>query len=190
MRPVPLWRFAPFRAPAAIDVNLCTDSVLPRSVAPGLGYAALGFCGHFSPAFPGDFNPWSAEWGRSLPKRCAILNPDRPDNLARRLCPHIEGFISCMRREFPRRKPRRSPPKTHSLHLVPVDFTGFLQKFFCSASLAFVQGLIRTQRIATVVPEPPRAFHVILIHKPAHTNIHHNAQCQERKQDGRSSVAH
>jgi hypothetical protein len=51
MRPVPLWRFAPFRAPAAIDVNLCTDSVLPRSVAPGLGYAASGFCGHFSPAF-------------------------------------------------------------------------------------------------------------------------------------------
>jgi len=49
MLQVPPWRFAPFGVPAAFDVNLCTDSVLPGSVAPGLGYAAPGFCGHFSP---------------------------------------------------------------------------------------------------------------------------------------------
>ena len=35
MLPVPPWRFAPFRAPAAFDVNLCTDSVLPGSFVPG-----------------------------------------------------------------------------------------------------------------------------------------------------------
>jgi len=35
MPPVPPWRFAPFRLPAAFDVNLCTDSVLPGSLAPG-----------------------------------------------------------------------------------------------------------------------------------------------------------
>jgi hypothetical protein len=34
MPPVPPWRFAPFRAPAAFDVNLCTDSVLPGTIAP------------------------------------------------------------------------------------------------------------------------------------------------------------
>jgi hypothetical protein len=34
MRPVALWRCAPFRAPAAFDVNLCTDSVLPGTIAP------------------------------------------------------------------------------------------------------------------------------------------------------------
>jgi hypothetical protein len=43
MLPVPPWRFAPFRAPAAFDVNLCTDSVLPRSVAPGPVTPRLGF---------------------------------------------------------------------------------------------------------------------------------------------------
>ena len=31
---------------------------------------------------------------------------------------------------------------------------------------------------------------VILIHKPAHANIHHNTQRQEGKQDRRSSVTH
>jgi hypothetical protein len=51
MLPVPLWRIAPFRAPAAFDVNLCTDSVLPESLTRS-GCAAVGFCGHFSPAFP------------------------------------------------------------------------------------------------------------------------------------------
>jgi hypothetical protein len=46
MLPVPPWRFAPFRAPAALDLNLCTDSVLPRSilhpvpVTPRLGFVA------------------------------------------------------------------------------------------------------------------------------------------------------
>jgi hypothetical protein len=34
MPPVPPWRFAPFRAPAAFDVNLCTDSVLPGMFVP------------------------------------------------------------------------------------------------------------------------------------------------------------
>jgi hypothetical protein len=34
MAPVPPWRFAPFRVPAAFDVNLCTDSVLPGTIAP------------------------------------------------------------------------------------------------------------------------------------------------------------
>jgi hypothetical protein len=34
MPPVPPWRFAPFRAPAASDVNLCTDSVLPGVIVP------------------------------------------------------------------------------------------------------------------------------------------------------------
>jgi hypothetical protein len=35
MPPVPPWRLAPFGAPAAFDVNLCTDSVLPGSFVPG-----------------------------------------------------------------------------------------------------------------------------------------------------------
>jgi hypothetical protein len=43
MLPVPLWRLAPFWAPAAFDVNLCTDSVLPESVAPGPVTPCLGF---------------------------------------------------------------------------------------------------------------------------------------------------
>jgi hypothetical protein len=37
MLPVPPWRFAPFRAPAAFDVNQCTNSVLPGSIAPRSG---------------------------------------------------------------------------------------------------------------------------------------------------------
>ena len=34
MPPAPPWRLAPFRAPAAFDVNLCTDSVPPEDSSP------------------------------------------------------------------------------------------------------------------------------------------------------------
>jgi hypothetical protein len=50
MRPVPLWRLAPFRDPVAFDMNLCTDSVLPGLLHRS-GYAASELCGRFSPAF-------------------------------------------------------------------------------------------------------------------------------------------
>jgi hypothetical protein len=73
MQPVPPWRFAPFRAPAEFDVNLCTDSVLPGCFAPGPVTPRLGFCGHFSPHSV-NRNNWNTGWGRSLPlHRSAIL---------------------------------------------------------------------------------------------------------------------
>jgi hypothetical protein len=65
MLPVPVWRFAPFRVPAAFDVNLCTDSVLPESVAPGR-LRCVWVLWPLLSRIPEMFS-WNAEWGRSLP---------------------------------------------------------------------------------------------------------------------------
>jgi hypothetical protein len=108
MPPVPPWRFAPFRAPAAIDMNLCTDSVLPGSIRPvpvalRLGFVATSLLHSWNLSF------WNVGWGRSPPLlRSAIFNPDRPDCLPRRLCPPIEGSISCKRLGIP-------PPKAPAI---------------------------------------------------------------------------
>jgi hypothetical protein len=74
MLPVPPWHFMPFGAPTAFDVNLCTDSVLPRSIAPGPVTLRLGFVATSLPHSIKNCYIRNAEWGRSLPlHRSAIL---------------------------------------------------------------------------------------------------------------------
>jgi len=63
MLQVPPWRCTPFGDPAAFDENLCTDSVLPGSFAPGPVTPRLGFVAT-SLRIP--YN-WKTGWGRSLP---------------------------------------------------------------------------------------------------------------------------
>lgn len=115
------------------------------------------------------------------------LAPQRNSSILTGLIALLAGFALPLRAssrvsgwEFSRRKPRRSPPKTHSLRLIPASLLGFCKRL-CSASLACHQGVARTPQSASVVPEPPGALPAILVHKPAHTDIHHYAQSQERK---------
>jgi hypothetical protein len=70
MRQVPPWHIAPFGAPAAFDVNLCTDSVLPGSLDP----VRLRYAGLVATSLLHSLDYWNAGWGRSLPlHRNAIL---------------------------------------------------------------------------------------------------------------------
>ena len=101
----PPWRIAPFRAPA-IDVNLCTDSVLPGAIRPVPVALRLGFVATSLP-HSWNFSFRNVGWGRSLPMlHSAIFNPDRLDCPPSRLCPPIEGSISCKR---PGISPAESP---------------------------------------------------------------------------------
>ncbi len=137
MRPVPLWRFAPFRAPAAFDMNLCTDSVLPRSIAPGpvtprLGFVATSLLHSLEiQSLKCRMGPFPAR----TPRNSLILTGLITCSPA---TPSHRGFHLVCAAGIPRRKPRLSLSKTHSLHLIPADFTGFLQRFlsrqprFCS----------------------------------------------------------
>jgi hypothetical protein len=152
----PPWRIAPCRAPA-IDMNLCTDSVLPGSIRPVPVALRLGFVATSLP-HSWNFSFRNVGWGRSLPLlHSAIFNPDRLDCLPSRLCPPIEGSISCKRPENSKAESpgdhRRRPIPSACLQRLSWDFA----KKSSSASLACRQGLARTQRRASVVPEPARA---------------------------------
>src|SRR5476651_626067 len=126
MRPVPPWRFAPFRDPAASDVNLCTDSVLPGSIAPGPVTLRAGFVAT-SLQHSMNINVWNTGWGRSLPylqRNSSILT----GLTCLPALPSYRGLhLVYAAWESPRQKPRRSPPKTHSIHLFPAALMGFLQ---------------------------------------------------------------
>lgn len=186
MRPVPLWRFAPFRAPAAFDVNLCTDSVLPGTIAP----VRLRCAWVLWPLLSGI--PLEIPDG-AVPCPCftaSFFNSDRPDCLSCRLCPPIEGFISCRR---PGNSPAESPGYYRRRPIASAFFRrspGIFAKKLCSANLACSQGLRADAGKDSVFPEPSCALPVILIHEAAHADVHHDTQRQERKQDRRSSIAH
>jgi hypothetical protein len=128
MPPVPPWRFAPFRARAAFDVNLCTDSVLPESIDP----VRLRYAWVLWPLL--SCIPWKACLLECRMGPFPALAPQRNSSIVTgllpsgRLCPPIEGSISCKRRGIRPPKASAIPPKTHSLRLLPAAFLGFSQR--------------------------------------------------------------
>jgi len=126
---IPPWRVAPFWVPAAFDVNLCTDSVLPESIDPvRLRRAWVLWPPHSR--IPWNLHRLGMEVG-PLPRPCTaaqFFNSDRPDCLASRLCPPIEGFISCKRLGI---LPPKAPAFTAEDPFAPPDSgvpPGILQK--------------------------------------------------------------
>lgn len=92
MLQVPTWRCAPFEAPAAFDENLCTDSVLPGSFAPGPVTPRLGFVAT-SLRYSLVLENWMGPFPALTTLRNSILT-----GLSGRLCPRFEGSNSCVMR--------------------------------------------------------------------------------------------
>jgi hypothetical protein len=141
-RPVPPWRFAPFGAPAAFDVNLCTDSVLPGVIAPVRLRCAWVLWPHLSG------NPCNVQLLEFRMGPFPALASQRHSSiltglfcLTCRLCPPPEGVISC-------RRPGKSPaesPGDHRRRPIPSAFFRRLSwdfANFCSASLASHQAVL------------------------------------------------
>ncbi len=110
MLPVPPWHIAPFGAPAAFDVNLCTDSVLPRSIDPVRLRYAWGFVATSLPHSVRSFDFLECRMGPfpALALAAQFFNRDRPDCL-------LAGFA------LPSRAPSRvsglgfPPPKAPAI---------------------------------------------------------------------------
>lgn len=144
MLPVPPWRLAPFGAPAAFDVNLCTDSVLPGSLAPGPVTLRLGFVAT-SLRHSMKLEYWMGPFPALTTPRNSILTdlqlPFWP------AVPSLRGLhLVYAAWEFSGRKPRLLPPKTHSLRLFAASLLGFLQKNCVPRALHSVKALrVRTR---------------------------------------------
>jgi hypothetical protein len=149
MLQVPPWRFAPFGVPAAFDVNLCTDSVLPGSVAPGpvtlrLGFVATSLRIPWSLLVP---EYWMGPFpALTTPRNSILTGPEMPFWPA---VPSFEGSISCVC--GPGNPWPKAPAITAEDPFAPPacgDAPGISAKRLCCASLAFVQGLARPHRRA------------------------------------------
>ena len=164
MAPVPPWRFAPFRAPAAFDMNLCTDSVLPGTFAPVRLRCAWVLWPLLS-CIPCRFQLSEYRMGpfpALASQRHSSILTGLIASLAGFALP-IEGFISC-------RRPGNSPAESPGDHRRrPIASALFRRR-----SWDFAKTVLR----------------VILIHETAHADVHHDTQRQKRKQDRRSSIAH
>ncbi len=156
MLPVPLWRFAPFRARAAFDVNLCTDSVLPESVEPGPVTPRLGFV---ATSLRNSENSILECWMGPFPALAPLRNSSflTGDCLTCRLCPPIEGFISCKRLGNPRRKPRRITAEDPFPPPVSGGSPGILQKDYVPRASLVIKALRgRSERLPWF--RSPRAY--------------------------------
>jgi hypothetical protein len=191
MPPVPLWRFSPFRAPAAFDVNLCTDSVLPGIIVPVRLRCAWVLWPLLS-CIPCKF--WLLEY-RMGP--FPALVSQRHSSILTGLIASLAGFALPSRAFISCRRPGNSPAESPGDHrrrpiasaLFRRRSWDFAKNFALRASLV-TKACTQTPRRDCVLPEPPYALRVILIHEAAHADVHHDTQRQKRKQDRRSSIAH
>jgi hypothetical protein len=159
MAPVPLWRFAPFRAPAAFDVNLCTDSVLPGTIAPVRLRCAWVLWPLLS-SIPYKFQTLEFRMG-PFP----TLASQQHSSILTGLIASLAGFallrglhLVCAAGEIPGRKPRLLPPKTHCLRLLPAVSWDFAKKNMLREPHLFTKGMRADAAKDSVLPEPPTLY--------------------------------
>jgi hypothetical protein len=191
MPPVPLWRLAPFRVPASFDVNLCTDSVLPGTVAPVRLRCAWVLWPLLS-RIPCKFQLSEYRMG-PFPTHASQRNSSILTGLLASLAGFapLRGLHLVVRpRKLPGRKPRRSAPRTHCLRQMFRRLSWDFARTCAPRASPATDGTARTLRRTSVIPKPPYASRIILVHEAAHTDVHHDAQRQKRKQDRRSPITH
>ncbi len=188
MPPDPPWRFAPFGAPAAFDVNLCTDSVLPGIIAP-VRLRCAWVLWPLHSRIPATFQFLEYRMG-PFP----ALATQRHSSILTGLITSLAGFALLSRassRVGGLGNPRPKAPANHRRR--PIASALFRRRSWDFAKIVLreprlfprhvTKACARRLRRASVLPEPPRALRVILIHEAAHADVHHDAQRQKRKQD-------